>query len=133
MTIDPKNLHYLPSHEWVSVDENDGKSIATIGISAFAVEQLTDLVFMALPDVGTDVAAEAEFGEVESVKAVSPMYAPVGGKVIEAHSDLVDNLHILNEDPYTAGWIIKLEMSDPSEVSKLMDFDAYQKQCSEEG
>ena len=127
MTIDPKTLRYASTHEWVSVDSND---IGTVGISAFAVEELTDLVFMALPQVGTKVGAGEEFGEVESVKAVSPLYSPVSGEVIETHTSLPDKLDILGSDPYTKGWIMKVRLSSPSEVDALLDYDSYQKQCS---
>ena len=126
MTIDPKQLRYASTHEWVSVDSS---GIATIGISAFAVQELTDLVFMALPKVGQIVAAQQEFGEVESVKAVSPLYSPVSGEVVEVHSALVNQLEILGEDPYVQGWIMKVRLSNPSEVESLMDYAAYQKQC----
>ena len=87
MSITPEKLRYLSSHEWVYVAD-DSSGIATIGISAFAVEELTDLVFMALPKVGQTLTAGSEFGEVESVKAVSPMYSPVSGTVVEIHSAL---------------------------------------------
>ena len=127
MTIEPKTLRYASTHEWVSVDSND---IGTVGISAFAVEELTDLVFMALPQVGTKVVAGEEFGEVESVKAVSPLYSPVSGEVIETHTSLPDKLDILGSDPYTKGWIMKVRLSSPSEVDALLDYDSYQKQCS---
>ncbi len=130
MTIQPQNLKYLESHEWVSPpSEADG--LATIGISAFAVAQLNDLVFMALPAVGQKLAAKQEFGEVESVKAVSPMYSPVSGEVIEVHTELVDKLEQLNADPYDAGWIIRVKMSDPSELDNLLDHAAYSKMCAE--
>lgn len=129
MSITPDKLRYCESHEWAYVaDQSTG--IATIGISAFAVEELTDLVFMALPKVGQKVVAGSEFGEVESVKAVSPLYSPVSGTVVEVHSALVDKLESLGVDPYNEGWIIKVQMSDPSELTKLMDWDAYQKQCN---
>jgi len=129
MSITPEKLRYCESHEWAYVaDESTG--IATIGISAFAVAELTDLVFMALPKIGQAVAAGSEFGEVESVKAVSPMYSPVSGTVTEVHSALVDRLESLGVDPYNEGWIIKVQMSDPSELNRLMDWEAYQKQCS---
>lgn len=95
--MDPKQLRYASTHEWVSVDSN---GIGTIGISAFAVQELTDLVFMALPKVGQKVAAQQEFGEVESVKAVSPLYSPVSGEVVEVHSALVNELETLGIDPY---------------------------------
>ncbi len=128
MTIDPKQLRYASTHEWVSLESS---GIATIGISAFAVQELTDLVFMALPKIGQQVTAREEFGEVESVKAVSPLYSPVSGEVVEVHSDLVKHLEILGEDPYVQGWIMKVKLSNPSEVDQLMDYSAYQKQCGE--
>jgi len=128
MTIDPKQLRYASTHEWVSVDAS---GVATIGISAFAVQELTDLVFMALPKIGQKVSAQQEFGEVESVKAVSPLYSPVSGEVVEVHSALVNQLEILGEDPYEQGWIMKVQLSDPSEVEQLLDYPAYQKQCGE--
>jgi len=129
MSITPEQLRYCESHEWAYVaDESSG--IATIGISAFAVAELTDLVFMALPKMGQTVTAGSEFGEVESVKAVSPLYSPVSGTVVEVHSALVDKLDSLNVDPYDEGWIIKVKMSDPSELNRLLNWDAYQKQCS---
>ncbi len=128
MTIDPKQLRYASTHEWVSVDAS---GVATIGISAFAVQELTDLVFMALPKIGQNVSAQQEFGEVESVKAVSPLYSPVSGEVIEVHSALVNQLEILGKDPYEQGWIMKVKLSNPSEVEQLMDYAAYQKQCGE--
>jgi glycine cleavage system H protein len=129
MSITPEQLRYCDSHEWAYV-EDKSTNIATIGISAFAVEELTDLVFMALPKIGQTVTAGSEFGEVESVKAVSPMYSPVSGTVIEVHTSLVDNLESLSVDPYNEGWIIKVKMSDPSELERLLDWDAYKKQCN---
>jgi len=129
MSITPEKLKYLDSHEWAHVAD-DSTGIATIGISEFAVEELTDLVFMALPKVGQTVTAKSEFGEVESVKAVSPMYSPVSGTVVEIHSALVDKLEMLTVDPYNEGWIIKVKMSNPSELDRLLDWEAYKKQCS---
>lgn len=107
--------------------------VATVGISAFAVEQLTDLVYMELPSVGTPVEAGSEFGEVESVKAVSPLYSPVTGEIIDVNSGLPDSLETLNSDPYNAGWILKVKITDESSLGKLLDYAAYQKQCAEEG
>jgi glycine cleavage system H protein len=129
MSVTPEQLRYCDSHEWAYVSDPSA-NIATIGISAFAVEELTDLVFMALPKVGQTVTAGSEFGEVESVKAVSPMYCPVSGTVVEIHSALVDKLESLSVDPYNEGWIIKVKMSDPAELEKLLDWEAYKKQCS---
>ena len=129
MSITPEQLRFCDSHEWAYVaDKSTG--IATIGISAFAIEELTDLVFMALPKIGQTITAGSEFGEVESVKAVSPMYSPVSGTVVEIHSEIVDKLESLGVDPYNDGWLIKVKMSDPSELNKLLDWEAYKKQCS---
>ena len=131
--MNAEQLLYSPTHEWVWVSEEQGAKIATIGLSAFAVELLTDLVFMELPEVGRELSAGEEFGEVESVKAVSPLYTPVEGQVVAVNSELPDRLETLGEDPYDAGWLIKVRLSDESGLSKLMDYAAYQKQCSEEG
>lgn len=127
----PEELLFSETHEWVQIEDADGVKVATIGISAFAVEQLTDLVFMELPPLGKHVAAGEEFGEVESVKAVSPMYSPVDGEIIEVNRELPDQLEMLNQDPYGAGWIVKIRLTDETVLSKLMDFGAYQQQCAE--
>lgn len=131
--MNPEELHYAETHEWASVAEEDGAKIATVGISAFAIEQLTDLVFMELPEIGREVTAGGEFGEVESVKAVSPLYSPVDGEIVAVNNELPDKLDTLGEDPYNAGWLIKIKISDESGLGKLMDYAAYQKQCAEEG
>ena len=128
--MNAEELMYCPTHEWVSTTEENGETVATVGISAFAVEQLTDLVYMELPSVGNQVAAGQEFGEVESVKAVSPMYSPVSGEVIAVNDELADQLETLNDDPYTAGWIMKVRLSGAL-PDNLLDFAAYQKQCAE--
>ncbi len=128
--MNAEELMYCPTHEWVSTTEENGETVATVGISAFAVEQLTDLVYMELPSVGNQVAAGQEFGEVESVKAVSPLYSPVSGEVIAVNDELADQLETLNDDPYTAGWIMKVKLSGAL-PDNLLDFAAYQKQCAE--
>lgn len=133
MSRDKSKLLYAESHEWVDIAEEGGQKIATIGISDFAIEQLNDLVYMELPEVGKTVGAGEEFGEVESVKAVSPLYSPVGGEVIEIHEELPDSLDRLNDDPFDFGWIIKIKIDDESALESLMDFAAYQKQCAESG
>ena len=130
--MNPEELLYCETHEWVSITDEGGSKTATVGISKFAVEQLTDLVFMELPEPGTEVAAGDEFGEVESVKAVSSLYAPVAGKILEVNHDLPDNLETLSEDPYGKGWIMRLAVSDDSGLGKLLDYQAYQKQCAAE-
>lgn len=133
ITVNEEQLLYSSSHEWVRLREDEGGKVATIGISAFAVQQLTDLVFMELPEVGRQIAAGEEFGEVESVKAVSPLYSPVDGEIIAVNSELPDRLETLGDDPYEKGWIIKVRLTDDSSLAGLMDYSAYQKQCSEEG
>ena len=113
---------YAPSHEWIRL-EDDGT--ATIGISAYAVEALTDLVFMQLPDVGRRVKAGESFGEIESVKAVSDMYAPVAGEVVAVNTELPQRLETLGQDPYEAGWIVRIKPDTPATVEGLLDQTAY--------
>ena len=119
---------FAPTHEWAAVDGD----IATIGISDFAVKALTDLVFLDLPAVGQKLETGEMFGEVESVKAVSELLSPVSGEVIAVNSAIVDNLSTLVSDPFGNGWLVKIRMSDTTEFSKLLDLDAYRKQCAEE-
>jgi glycine cleavage system H protein len=125
----PENLRYAESHEWVKQAKEEGPNIAVIGITDFAVHQLSDVVFMQLPDVGTKVTAGKEFGEVESVKAVSPLYSPVSGEIVAVNTKLPENLELLQTDPYGQGWMIKIAMSNEKEVEKLLDNKAYEKQC----
>ena len=113
---------YAPSHEWIRL-EDDGT--ATIGISAYAVEALTDLVFMQLPYVGRRVKAGESFGEIESVKAVSDMYAPVAGEVVAVNTELPQRLETLGQDPYEAGWIVRIKPDTPAAVEGLLDHTAY--------
>ena len=127
----PENLKYNRSHEWVGLVEEGGEQIAVVGISDFAVAQLTDLVYMALPTVGQLVKAGQEFGEVESVKAVSPLYSPVDGEVVAVHSKLAENLEKLGEDPFGDGWIIKVKLAAGASLDGLLNYDAYRKQCAE--
>ena len=129
----PEDLLFAETHEWAHVTQQDGLKVATIGISAFALEQLTDLVYLELPEVGTTVTAGDEFGEVESVKAVSSLFSPVDGTVTEVNASLPDCLETLGEDPYGSGWVAKIRLSDEGSLSKLLDYDAYQKQCAAEG
>ena len=128
----PQDLLFAPTHEWIHV-EKGGKPVGTVGISAFAVEQLSDLVFLELPEVGRQVKAGESLGEIESVKSVSDIYSPVSGEVIEVNSGLPDKLETLQEDAFGAGWIVKLRVTDQSELDKLLDYAAYQKQCEEAG
>jgi glycine cleavage system H protein len=132
MTFDPKTLLYAPTHEWAHVAAGPGgEKIVTVGISDFALHALTDLVHIDLPQPGRQVKAGGPFGEVESVKAVSDLYSPVDGEVVEVNSAVPDNLEMLGKDPYGEGWLIKVKLSDESALAKLMDFPAYQKKCRE--
>jgi glycine cleavage system H protein len=131
--MNPKDLLYAETHEWVRVTTEGGRKVGTVGITAFALEQLTDLVHMVLPKVAARVTAGTPFGEVESVKAVSDLYSPVDGEVIAVHDDLTSKLETLGSDPYNEGWMIKVALSDESSLKKLMDAAAYEKQCAAEG
>jgi glycine cleavage system H protein len=131
--MNPRNLLYAKTHEWARVENEGGKKVATVGITNFAVEALTDLVFMELPKIGRQVKAGEPFGEIESVKAVSDLYCPVTGEVIAVNAGLPDSLETLNRDPYGAGWIAKIAITDEGSVSGLMDAAAYERQCAEEG
>jgi glycine cleavage system H protein len=126
--MDPKSLRFSPSHEWVSLDGD----IATIGISRFAVDQLTDLIVIELPAVGAKLTAGKSFGEVESVKAVSDLYAPLSGEVVEVNAEVTSDVQLLAQDPYEAGWLIKVRVDDPSAVANLLDHDSYEKKVAEE-
>jgi len=129
--VNPQDLLYAETHEWVRVENDGGAKVATVGITAFAVEQLTDIVYLELPDVGRRVTAGQEFGEVESVKAVSPLYSPIDGQITAVNQSLADHLETLSQDPYGEGWIIKVKLSDEQSLAKLLDKKAYEKQCAE--
>ena len=124
----PKELRYSREHEWVAVEEN----IATIGITDYAQDQLGDIVYVELPEVGTQVTKDEAFGVVESVKAVSDIYAPVSGTVTEVNVGLPDSPETINEDPYGDAWMIRVEMSDPEELEDLMKAAEYKKFVEEE-
>jgi glycine cleavage system H protein len=130
--VNPDKLLFAKTHEWVAVVDDGGQKIATIGLTKFAVEALTDLVFIELPKVGRQVKAEESFCEVESVKAVSDVYAPVSGEVIAVNESLPDHLETLSADPYGDGWIARIRITDEAALKNLMDHAAYQKQCAEE-
>ncbi len=130
--MNPEQLLYAKTHEWVAVEDSAEGKIATVGISKHAVEALTDLVFIELPKVGTSVGASDSFCEVESVKAVSDIYSPVAGEVIEVNEPLADQLEVLSDDPFGGGWIAKLKVTDEGGLATLMDHAAYEKMCAEE-
>ena len=127
-----EDLLFTKTHEWVAVVDEGGQQVATMGLTAFAVEALTDLVFIELPKVGRQVQANEAFCEVESVKAVSDVYAPVAGEVIAVNDSLADNLETLSSDPYGKGWIAKIKVSDEANLRTLLNHAAYEKQCAEE-
>jgi glycine cleavage system H protein len=130
--VNPDKLLFAKTHEWVSIADEGGQKIATMGLTDFAVQALTDLVFIELPKVGRQVRAEESFAEVESVKAVSDVYSPVTGEVIVVNDLLPDNLETLSNDPYGKGWIAKLKVTDDASLTRLMNHAAYQKQIAEE-
>ena len=119
----PTDRKYSKDHEWAIVGV-DG--IARVGISDFAQDQLGDVVFVELPDAGTQLAQFQKMGEIESVKAVSDLMCPIGGEVVEVNSDVVNKPELLNEDPYEQGWLVKVRVSDLSDVDSLLDAAAYE-------
>jgi glycine cleavage system H protein len=122
----PPELHYTAEHEWV---RRSGDDTARVGITDFAQSALGDVVFVQLPDLGTELTAGESFGEVESTKSVSDLYAPVSGKVSAVNGDLEGSPQLVNSDPYGAGWLLDVQVSDTAElesaVSELLDADAY--------
>ena len=124
----PENLLYTQEHEWVRVDKNN----AIVGITQFAQDQLGDIVFVELPEVGTVIEKETPFGVVESVKTVSDLYAPVSGTVKAVNQDLESSPEKVNNAPYGSGWIIEIEISDKNELEKLMSPEKYIEQCDKE-
>ena len=120
----PENLRYTKDHEWIRVEGD----VATVGITDHAQEELGDIVFVELPKIGATLEQSASFGSVESVKAVSDIYSPVSGQVTGVNSDLAETPEKVNEDPYNQGWLIKLKLSTPDQVGKLMtaaEYSAY--------
>ncbi|HBT47499.1 MAG TPA: glycine cleavage system protein GcvH [Peptococcaceae bacterium] len=123
----PVNLRYSKDHEWVEVEGNR----ARIGITDYAQQSLGDIVFVELPQVGDELTAQDSFGVVESVKSASDVYTPVSGKVVTVNEALLDSPQLINSDPYGKGWLIEVEMNDPSEVDNLLDAESYRKLISE--
>ncbi|QKS72217.1 glycine cleavage system protein GcvH [Paenalkalicoccus suaedae] len=124
----PKDFKYSEEHEWV---KQEGESVR-IGITDFAQDELGDIVFVELPEVGDEVKADEPFGSVESVKTVSELYAPVSGKVVEINEELEDSPELVNESPYEKAWMIVVEPSDSGELDKLMDAEAYEQLIDED-
>jgi len=125
----PEELKYTEEHEWALLEDD----VVTVGITDFAQDALGDVVFVELPEVGTVLEAGKPFGVVESVKAVSDVYAPVSGEVVEVNEELPDAPETINTSPFEDGWMIKIKVADPSQVDELMDADAYRAFTEEEG
>ena len=120
--MNPPDLRYSREHEWLRLESDE---IAVIGITDFATESLGDVVFVELPEVGAELVQSAKMGEIESVKAVSDLYSPVGGRVVERNEGLIDSPELVNAGPYESGWMVRVALADASQVEKLMSADEY--------
>jgi glycine cleavage system H protein len=129
----PDDLYYTKDHEWARVEDRDGGKVVTIGVTRFAVEQLGDVTQVDLPKEGESVKQAEAFGSVESVKAVSDLFAPVTGKVVKVNSPLADSPEYVNEDPYDEGWMIQVAVTNTSELDGLLTAEAYQAFLREQG
>ncbi|MHB1342984.1 MAG: glycine cleavage system protein GcvH [Thermoleophilia bacterium] len=126
--MNPKNLKYHKEHDWARVEGD----IAVLGVTDYAQESLGDIVYIELPEVGAEVTAGVSYAEIESVKAVSDVYAPVSGTVVEANEEVVDAPELINESPYEDGWLIKVKLSDPSQTDDLMSAEEYEEMLAEQ-
>ena len=117
----PSDLHYTRDHEWVRVDGDQ----ATVGITQYAADQLGDIVFVELPEAGRDLEEAKPFGVVESVKAVSDLFAPISGAVTSTNEDLANQPELVNRDPYGAGWMVRMTVADPAQLDDLLDGPGY--------
>lgn len=118
----PDDLYYSNEHTWLKITGNQG----LVGITDFAQEEMGDIVYLELPEEGTEIKKDKTFGVIESTKTVSELYSPVSGEIIEYNSTLLDNPELINEDPYGEGWMIRIELSNPDEVDELMQPDEYE-------
>jgi len=123
----PQDLRYTKEHEWVRVEGD----MATVGITDYAAEQLGDIVFVELPEIGRSIAQAAAVGVIESVKAVSDLFAPIGGEVVESNSELSGEPELINSDPFGRGWMLRVKVANPTEVGNLLDAAAYEALISE--
>ena len=130
MTDLPENLRYAKTHEWARLDDS---GLVTVGITDYAQQQLGDLVFVELPQIGLSVASGSACAVVESVKAASDIYAPVEGEVVEINNELSDTPELINEDPYGDGWLMRIRPADATGLEELLDVVAYQRVVVEEG
>jgi glycine cleavage system H protein len=126
--MDPKSLRFAPTHEWASLEGD----LCTVGISQFAVEQLTDVVYVELPEVGDHVFAGESFGEIESVKAVSDLYSPVNGEIAAINEKLLDDPTRVTTDPYGKGWMVQIKVEPGTTLDHLLTLEQYEKQIASE-
>ncbi|MBX3247032.1 MAG: glycine cleavage system protein GcvH [Myxococcales bacterium] len=118
----PTDLRYTKDHEWARIEGD----LVRVGVTAYAVEQLGDVTLVDLPAIGGEVEAHAKFGDIESVKTVSELFAPIGGEVVEINAALEDSPELVNESPYDKGWMVVIRVSDPTELEALLDAAAYE-------
>ena len=121
--MNPPDLKYSEEHEWVRVESG---SVVVIGITEFAAESLGDVVFVELPEAGSQVTQFEKMGEIESVKAVNDLYSPISGRISERNEQVIDNPQLVNDSPYETGWMLKVELSDSSQLDKLLDAARYE-------
>lgn len=126
--MNPSNLKYHKEHDWARIEGD----LAVFGVTHYAQESLGDIVYIELPEVGAELTAGASYAEVESVKAVSDVYAPLSGSVVEVNDDVIDAPELLNESPYEDGWLVKVKLSDPSEADALMSAKGYEQMLAEQ-
>lgn len=124
----PTDVRYLESHEWIRLEGNEG----TVGISDYAQEELNDVVYVELPEVGDTFRKGDAFATVESVKAASDVYIPMSGTITAVNEALADSPQLVNQDPYGAGWFVKIKVSNPSEYDELLDAEAYREICEKQ-
>jgi glycine cleavage system H protein len=126
----PEGLRYTSEHEWVSPEEGNR---VRVGITDFAQDALGDVVYVDIPEEGTEVTAGEPFGEVESTKSVSDVYSPISGRIVERNGVLTETPELVNRDPYGEGWMVVVEMADAAELDRLMDAEAYRRMAEESG
>ena len=125
MTLNPSDRQYTKEHEWLKIQDAES-NLSIVGITDYAQEQLGDVVFIDMPEIGSNLVHMEKMGEIESVKAVSDLFSPVSGEVIKTNSELLDRPELINEDPYNEGWILQVILSDTGELSSLISADEYQ-------
>jgi len=126
--VNPSNLKYHKEHDWARIEGD----LAVFGVTHYAQESLGDIVYIELPEVGAELIAGASYAEVESVKAVTDVYAPLSGSVVEVNEDVIDAPELLNESPYEDGWLVKVQLTDPSEADGLMSAEGYESMLAEQ-